>query len=244
MSDILILARTRMRNHTICVGALDMNTGHMVRPLTSKGRAFTEDAPWRVGDVWRVDSLPQRPLERPHLEDIRITRMNRIARIDDIHEWFQCGPFHGQIYTGPAEGLFDGTLTFEPFEDAIPNRSPRSARLDDGGRRPSMSLQLWETDRLLVRHNVRRNDEWQVRYIGGSPTFRGVSFSTKHVGDSASPIVIEKGSLVSLSLARWWPRPDRVDGRAACYLQLCDILAIPEEETRPTRRIEVAPAPW
>src|SRR5699024_8096469 len=59
MSDVLVLARTRMRNGNICVGAIDMETGRMIRPLTNQGWAFREHAPWTVGDIWQVEYLPQ-----------------------------------------------------------------------------------------------------------------------------------------------------------------------------------------
>jgi hypothetical protein len=227
MTEILVIARTRMSSGNICMGAIEMETGRMFRLLDSYGHHFNEAARWTPGDVWKVEYVPHTRITPPHVEDVCIRRMEHVGTLSNMGAWIRDNDSHVALLHGPAEQLYDGTLTFNPFDPADTYGHPHTARLERGGLLPAMSLQLWETDRLLVQHRLRERGAWITRYDGVCPREPGVSFRMKHIGYGNVPVVIPIRSIVSLSLARWWAKSDRYRGREACYLQFCDLIAMP-----------------
>lgn len=67
-----------------------------------------------------------------------------------------------------------------------------------------------------------------------------VSMSVPHVGYGPTPLVLPPGSIVSLSLTRWWAPPDTRHIPERCYVQICDVVDVPAKPTAPVVHAEDA----
>ncbi|HVL25366.1 MAG TPA: hypothetical protein VM450_14850 [Thermomicrobiales bacterium] len=224
MSEVLIIARTRMRHGKICVGAVDRETSHFLRLLNGAGYSFLDAAPFQVGEIWDVRYVNRPPVTPPHVEDVRVLEMRRVTSHNDPGRWLRENARRIRLWRGSPRTMYDGTLTFPQRAHAMSN--PHAAYVERGRRLPSCSLGLWETDRLLVRRQERYDGVARVRYDGVETHADDVSISLSHKGFGREPIIIPPGSIVSLSLARWWAPDDGRRQPERCYVQLCDVVAL------------------
>jgi hypothetical protein len=70
VSTVLIVAKTRMQQGHICVGAHDLADFRSLRLFRHDGRRIAEDAGLEVGDVWEMDYVDRADPTPPHLEDV------------------------------------------------------------------------------------------------------------------------------------------------------------------------------
>ena len=81
MSVVLIVSRTQMASG-VCIGAIDENSGELVRLHNNRGANLPADAPYQIGDRWNVNiqtSWHVRP--RPHIEDKDTTFLSLINNV-------------------------------------------------------------------------------------------------------------------------------------------------------------------
>ncbi len=220
---VLIIARTRVSDRDICLGGLDLDTSRCLRLSTATGSNFTYDAPFSVGSIWQLTFTPRPNCLPPHIEDVHVQSFHRIELAAAPGRLVLDHAEKLPVWRGGPGNLFDGLLTPD-------NRAGRefagSLYVFTGNPAPAVSLGYWIPDRdLRVTTGRRRSgrtgqDVYYIDQSGPDTTVRIV-----HSGLTPLPSVIPSGSVVSLSLARWWTPANDSDQRPRCTLQICDVLA-------------------
>lgn len=196
----LIVAKTRMKNG-FCVGAIAQN-GRSLRlndPDQPVKPIFNHE--YQIGDVWLIEEYAQ-PRKRtlPHGEDIEVLRKQWLRKSDQLRVAVDktMPPVVGGIGS-----VFDGFV-----------QTADSGRLYIGRQRvPTYSTQFWRPDRDL---RLALADAGSFRYLyraGNTNCF------LSYVGVARAKAVLPAGTLVRLSLARWWPC-DVPEKDQKCYLQV------------------------
>jgi hypothetical protein len=192
---VVIVGKTRMFGGQWCMGALRLRDWTSLRLLPiGNAHAWPAESDVDVGEVYEVDGARPNQLTLPHIEDFRLTKF---------------------VY----EDVYDGDLPSDIVEHVKVARRGRTPLFQDCLKRvqssslavlhanvPSFSTQFWVADRdlpLVVK--------WEKNYYGLG------NFHVRYVGSQDVLQVIPAGSLVRLSLARWWGPEDQEQG---CYLQL------------------------
>lgn len=204
MSRVLIVARTRVGKSHCCIGALDLESNRSLRLLNSKGSYFLKTAGFQIGDIWEMDYVPQdsENIVPPHIEDVIIQRVH--GRIREAHDLQELLLKHIDPWSGGPSSIFDGAL--------------RSTQAGSGyiTRRhviPKRSTGFWVSDRPLC-YQVMNERDYYV-YDCSDKTRR-----LKHVGYQETVDSIPPGTLLRVSLARWWQPEGNEDIEERCYLQL------------------------
>lgn len=197
--NVLIVARTKVRSR-VCLGGLELSESRSLRLVDQGGYFFSPEGPFAVGLVWDLEWVPASGIVPPHVEDV-VLRSSRFVRAERSVRDLLLATV--SPWTGPLAGTFDGRLACTPG-------LPYSLYACRGHGIPARSAWYWVVDRELVLENGRyvlRKDGLTVLRVA-------------YVGAEAAPRVLSAGTLVYLSLARWW-RPDDVpDAEERCYLQI------------------------
>ncbi len=200
--DTLIVSKTRM-DSGVCVGGVT-ETGQSVRILTPDGKNQPFDTPLEVGDIWDMYLLNVENTLPPHTEDRKVQQnrwKSKLTHQEIInYVWSKNIP----VTSGSLTELFHKKLKFTASGKAY----------IDGNHVPDHSTAFWLADQDLTKS--------ENRYIY-SPFIR-INSSVNQVSipfKGFQPVrdVISKGTLLRMSLARWW-RPADSDIEERCYLQL------------------------
>lgn len=199
-SRALIVARTRIRG-AACVGGLVLATNRGLRLLEADGTNPSFRTPYQVGEVWDLDYRVPGDLLAPHLEDVLVDRAARVGRVEDLPGFLlrQVEPWRGS-----PEGLFEGLI--QPTDTGSGYVSRRTGV-------PPISTGFWISDEPLKR--VTEGRAVRYRY----PLAHGVHLLS-YSGWAAPVETIPAGTLLRVSLARWWRPEDAPGMEARCYLQL------------------------
>jgi len=195
---VVILARTRMSVARICIGGMSVE-GQSFRLMDAHCSYFNNRCPFNVGEIWQMELQPCNGLEAPHLEDTAVLRAERIGTQADLRG-FVLG--RAKPWTGGIESIFDGKILFT---------NNGSGYISQPGGLPSSSTGFWIPDKDLDFNNNRRasyspRNDW--RYLS-------------YVGTSGPEHTIPQGTLVRVSLAKWWkPRDADETLELRCYAQL------------------------
>jgi len=151
----------------------------------------------------------------PHVEDVLIqskTHKRELRKDIKILDFIQ--QLNALIWKGSPDNLFDGLIKWENGSGFIDTKAI-----------PKQSVGFWISDKPLIRKDFKE----KVRYeyppfystieIDGLPVvgqrqWRNISF----VGFQTSVDIIPAGTLLRVSLARWWEKDKNTEKR--CYLQL------------------------
>ena len=208
MVNVLIVARTRM-NGGVCVGGLRLDTNKNVR-LKPPGRANqTEDSAFEIGQIWELDFHEVVNTKLPHIEDVIVTDQRLVERVDNLREFLlqRIHPWQG----GP-EQLFDRCLCLKGTGGYI----------SASGSIPRCSTGYWLPDRSLSLNKPlipdMQTDKHYYEMLRIADNKRPAMLSIKYVGFAAPVNKIPIGTLVRVSLARWWRPIETSEER--CYLQL------------------------
>ncbi len=198
---VVILGRTKM-GQGVCVGGMVEDTGRPVRLLPRGTYCHPPHTPFQVGQVWDLDLRPRNSIEPPHTEDHDEWNGRLVGHHDDLlpflRRWVK------KPWMGGPETLFDGTLRV---------RKSGTAYLPRHGPQPVRSVGFWVLPAALIflpREGDRRFLLQHTRPI----------FKIPYVGTAPPPTHIPKGTLVRVSLARWWLNPNHADEGETCALQL------------------------
>ncbi len=197
---VVIVGKTRMGGG-VCVGGLLESSGASVRLLPRGGHCHAPNTPFEVGDVWTMQLAVRPRLTPPHTEDHDEWDARRLESVKHYLTTFIRA--RGSPLSGEAGGLFDGSLRF---------RHSGSAYVSRHGQIPGRSTQFWILPSPLHHHAF--DDAHVYRTHGG--TF----FSVKYVGLAEPVAVIPAGTVVRVSLARWWQNPQAPQEGETCALQL------------------------
>jgi len=198
-TQVLIVAKTRARGGA-CVGGLALERLRNVRLLETNGEECS-GSDYQVGDLWDMVYTVPGDLLPPHLEDVIVEGRRRTGAIAELASFLR---ERVQPWEGPPERLFDGLL--QPTDTG-------SGYVSAATGVPTMSVGFWLPDQPLTR--VAEGSSVRYRYPGPY----GVR-SLTYVGLVPAVERLPAGTLLRVSLARWWRNPDAGGQEARCYLQL------------------------
>jgi len=197
--EVIIVSKTHMSN-AACVGGV-LSNGRFVRLLDSDGYNQDSDTDIEVGDVYSISFLEKEDKIPPHIEDILVDKMNykySFVSVDKMVEFLKT-KLNIKIWYGSSDVLFDGNLQWT---------TGGSGYISKSGEIPSNSVGFWISDKDLTRNDFNE----KVRY--SYPLMRR---NISYVGFQSPIELIPAGTLIRVSLARWWS-PN--DDEERCYLQL------------------------
>ena len=198
--EVLIVAKTHMKNG-VCVGGYDITNKRNVRLLGPNAENQPFDTDLNVGQVWEIAYSNRETIIPPHIEDVLITSRNYLRNESNMYSFLiKSVP----IWRGDPTCIFEGKVDFPRGKSCfIPN--PKNL--------PSQSVGFWISDDDLFltifsdqRHYYYFNeygDVYTIPFVGFQPVQR----------------VIKKGSIIRVSLARWWSPPGSNSDKK-CYCQM------------------------
>ena len=202
MERVLIVAKTHMGNDA-CVGGLALDANRNVRLLRPGGSHQPENTAFEVGQLWELDFHQPSRLTPPHIEDVIVTEEHYIGQQPDLRNFLVQ---HVQPWQGGPDKLFDGLLITEGTSGYI----SRSNGI------PTCSVGYWLPDTSLTMTLKNNKPSYQIGRENSSRYRRPLVI--KYVGYSNPTYRIPVGSLLRVSLARWWVQSEANEER--CYLQL------------------------
>jgi len=183
-----------------CVSGLTVSSNKGIR-LIPKGRLNQAiDTEFEVGQVWDIEFREVADVEPPHVEDVIVFNQQYVGRIANMRGTLmpRVQPWHG----GP-ENLFDNMLTIRQSKCYISKSGPI----------PNCSTGYWLPDRQLT---LDQESEKAYYLIGYAYNFYMRNLSIPFVGFDPPVEQIPSGSLIRVSLARWF----LASGEDRCYLQI------------------------
>jgi hypothetical protein len=202
--EILITSKTHKGN-SACVGGLVLKTNRIVRLLNPGNWDQYADTNLDIGDVWDIQFNEREEIEPPHIEDIIIQSKDYKREIDDISNYLRtCGVL---IYNGAPTQIFEGRLGWT---------GSGSGYIGNRENLPTNSVGFWISDKDLTLDDDDNNNK-HYNYPTDNQFERIKRFS--YVGFQPKVQIIPSGTLMRISLARWW-KPEDSDMNERCYLQL------------------------
>jgi hypothetical protein len=195
--EILITSKTHKGN-AACVGGLIISNNRLVRLLNLGNENIPLSTQFTIGDIWNINFDERPDTEPPHIEDIIITSQHFLRKIVNISKHIiDCGI---EIYNGAPDLLYEGKLGWT---------YNGSGYIANRGNLPKNSVGFWISDSDLKLENDNKHysytldDSKKIKYVGFEPKIK----------------IIPAGTLMRVSLARFW-KPDDYDIEERCYLQL------------------------
>lgn len=199
--EVLITSKTR-KGKAACVGGLIINNNRFVRLLNQGNWDQFVDTDFMIGDVWDINFSDRLDSEPPHTEDVIIQAKRYIKKIRNITDFIIKSGI--PIYRGNPSNIFNGLLRWT---------SNGSGYIGDKNNLPEHSVGFWISDKDLFL----QDDEKHFVYQTNNRFTSNKRF--KYVGFENTMDKIPAGTLLRVSLARWW-KPEETDVEERCYLQL------------------------
>ncbi|MCM4152039.1 hypothetical protein DHD05_10585 [Arenibacter sp. N53] len=193
--EVLITSKTKWSKY-YCIGGLELPSNRMVRLMTSIGTYQPLNCPFEIGNIWDLEYnyYPDSP---PHIEDVRVIRRNGL--VGKHHDFVSYVKNNCVIWNGDFNELYEGKLQWT---------YAGSGYLNNPNNVPANSVGFWISDNELTWDGK----EYYVYERG--ILLRNRKFKYKGI---VPPIdVIPVGTLIRVSLAKWWD----AHGEKRCYLQL------------------------
>lgn len=224
--NVLIVAKTHL-TVGVCIGALAEN-GRFLRLMDETGAHQPFNCPYEIKQVWELTLRKANNIKPPHVEDVKVLHKEYKRTLVNGRTMYQVlEKCKVKIWKGNPDVLFDGNLLWT---------AKGSGYLTRQGAIPDNSVGFWIPDRDLVMYQVYE----KIRYRYPSP--RGLR-SLPYVGFEKPAELIPAGTVLRVSLARWWDKEGENEER--CSLQLSgwydlhtDYPAVQEENE------EYNQAPW
>ena len=211
---ILIVAKTRQGSGA-CIGGITFE-GQSVR-LIAADAATNERAglEYQVGEVWEVDAAPAEHVTPPHVENIIVRSKRRCGTMPGCVSFIEQ---HMPPKIGGPELLFEG-LTQTVSHGAL--------YIAERNGIPSFSTTFWRPDQPLSRVEDGKRIRYRYPTPDGGRTLVFVGFQ--------EPVeIIPADTLLRVSLAHWWRRPDDTEAELRCYVQLSGWFLPQTAPSRPT----------
>lgn len=177
-----------MNQGRVCVGAHDLDAEfRSLRLLTKSGMNLREEDDIGPGEIWELDYTPHAEPDPPHVEDVLVGSGRRIEKVsaDELRKTILD---HESPWAGSSEELFERTVAGTPNGRLyVPSEGPL----------PTRSTGYWMPDAELIKRISF--EKAKFLYLGDSPLNEFV-----WVGMTEAPVRIEQGTLVRVSLARWF----------------------------------------
>lgn len=196
MSRVVITSKTRMGNNC-CVGAFDLDQRTYLRLLLSNGSNQPSNTPYEVGQYWDMVYTPKTQLTPPHVEDVLVTSHQNGRPVENFTNFLLT---YVPFYQGNIDGLFGGAIRFT---------SAGGGYISHQNGLPANSVGFWASQTDLTLQTLNDKNRYATPL-----NLR----SLPYVGFQAPVQVIPRGTLIRVSLARWWAPAD--DAEQRCYVQL------------------------
>lgn len=198
---VLILSKTQMNNNHVCVGGLTLK-GRYVRLLDKNGHNQPANTDLSPRQVWEITFTERHNNIPPHIEDILVHNKTKKGKLKDdltINGFIKIRNI--PIWRGSPDLLFDQLIQWT---------QNGSGYIDKNGGVPQHSVGFWLSDK-----DLKRSDYNGVRYQ--YPSANGWR-SIKYKGLDNPVNTIPSGTLIRVSLARWFSRDENEEPK--CWLQL------------------------
>lgn len=195
--QVLIVAKTHM-SAGFCVGAFDQTNKINIRLLTAHEKNQPLDTPFDIGQIWEIDYIARHHITPPHIEDVIVRRAVQIRTKSFLNEYLiKTIP----IWKGNPDIVFSGKIKFPLGQ---------SGYLEQHNASLGQSVGFWLPDQDI---ELTIFDDHKHYYYFGDQVYVFPYVGTREPIDK-----IRTGSLIRLSLARWWSPDDKQPKR--CYCQL------------------------
>src|SRR5690625_2500749 len=194
--EVLILSKTKYGQSQYCIGGITLTNFKFIRLLNPGGFYQPIDTDLNIGDVWDISYSPSANTKPPHNEDVIVNSKRFIKHIYDLKTYIKS--IGVKIWRGSVYNVFDGNLKWTGSGSGYLSENQSNL--------PNNSVGFWIPDEDLTYNNG------YYHIAGKKINYKGAT--------NAKPI-IPKGSLVRLSLAKWWCPDDFYESR--CYLQLSGV---------------------
>lgn len=183
----------------VCVGGV-LADGRFVRLLDSNSNNQSINTKLEVGEVYTINFEERKSVTPPHVEDILVDSFKYKFTFNSINDMvnYLIDKLEIPVWEGSCDVLFDYKILWTLGGSGYISEENV----------PSHSVGFWKSDRDLTRRDF--NDKVRYSY---PIRWRNIPF----VGFQEPLDVIPMGTLIRVSLARWWS-PDGEEER--CYLQL------------------------
>jgi len=199
--EILITSKTH-KGKAACVGGIIISNNRFVRLLNHGNWDQYADTDFDIGDIWEINFTNRQDIEPPHIEDIIISTKRFLRRVDNFTDFIINSGI--QIFRGSPNNIFNGLLGWT---------GSGSGYIGNRNNLPQNSVGFWISDMDLTLGD----DEKHFIYPSANAFSRAKRFP--YVGFEPKEQVIPSGTLMRISLARWW-KPEDSDINERCYLQL------------------------
>ncbi|MDR1006788.1 MAG: hypothetical protein LBL74_08015 [Bacteroidales bacterium] len=198
---VLIVAKTKMSDR-ICVGAITIE-GKFIRLLTNDGNNQPEGTKYAVRQVWDLEFDKKIGTKPPHIEDVLVRHKiykRTLAKEERIID----------IISKLNTPIVEGNLCIA-FDNKLKWTQKGSGYINNEGI-PAHSVCFWKPDKDLI---LEKENE-KVYYVYKNSNY---FYHIRYKGLEEEIELIPNGTLIRLSLARWWNNDDS-DREDRCYLQL------------------------
>jgi hypothetical protein len=198
--DVLIVAKTNWGAY-FCIGGIEIQTNKYIRLMDLNGGYQPSNTPFKVGQIWDITHKPT-PGVPPHVEDVQITSQRYIDTvIPNQYILDNC-----KIWQGDLNEIYDSKLKWENG----------SGFLSDPNNLPANSVGFWQTDKDLILNYSYGKYSYKYNYNNIFKKDKKMPYK----GEIQPIATIPAGTLIRLSLAKWWNPPDKPTMEKRCYLQL------------------------
>ncbi len=198
--EVLITSKTHKGN-AACVGGLVISNNRFVRLLNPGNWDQYVDTDFNIGDIWDINFRNRTNIEPPHIEDIIILGKRLVGKVENFTNFIITKGV--LVFKDSPDNIFNGLLSWT---------HSGSGYIGNKENLPENSVGFWISDKDLLL------DEDEKHYNYYSEDSQGVK-RFPYVGFESKVKIIPKGTLMRISLARWW-RPKDTDIEERCYLQL------------------------
>lgn len=203
MTNVLILSKTKMNNGNCCIGGITIPDGIPVRLLSANGQYFPQTIWLEPRQIISINYVTPSNLVPPHIETIHVTKGTYSQTMPDKETMLDRIDALGfPIWRGGPTVLFQGCLEWQTNGRGYISHSNI----------PTNSVGFWIPDKdLVLSVDSYGNHLYEYANVGEH-------FFIKYVGYPNAENTIPAGTLVRVSLAKWWRKDAATEER--CYLQL------------------------
>ncbi len=185
----------------LCVGGLGLDGGENLRLLQPNAYNQPLDTPFDIGEIWEIQGRRRDDCIPPHVEDFLVTGMDLLGREPNLARFL--AP-RVRPWRGGAKVLFGGAIRFTSNHSGYICRQAQIPPCSTGFWIPDRKLTLDPRSEKATYHYARHHWICRLPYVGTDP----------------AQDRIPAGTLLRVSLARWWRPEDAPEMEERCYLQL------------------------
>ncbi|AWK05659.1 hypothetical protein HYN56_15995 [Flavobacterium crocinum] len=198
--NVLIVAKTKWGDY-FCIGGIEITTNKYLRLMDLNGGYQPFNTPFKVGQIWNITYKPT-PGVPPHIEDVQVISKTHIDTVNPNQYILN----NCKIWKGDLNDVYDFKLKWNNGRGF----------LNDPNDLPINSVGFWQTDKDLILGDNFGKPCYNYNYN----SFLKRNKKMPYKGEVPPIGNIPAGTLIRLSLAKWWNPPDNPMMEKRCYLQL------------------------